>query len=46
MLVARQTDMMYPFTTAPHPHAHWQRQEPLGNPLLLLGNISKNYLGI
>ena len=23
--------MMYPFTTVPHPHGHWQLQELLGN---------------
>ena len=25
------TDMMYLFTTVPHPHGHWQLQELLGN---------------
>ena len=29
---------MYPFTTLPHPHVHWQLQEVLGNYLLIQRN--------
>ena len=40
--MSHNDDVMYLFTTEPHPHGHWQLQELLGNRNTLV-NTERSY---